>query len=177
MFDDVFLRRLDPAAVFGETAVGADGADDAAGRGLHLTSALDDEFKRAADMASAAVEETGGVRMAVESGVVRDAVFLDDLGGAAPVEEGFFDGGAVGVFADGAASRVSPVFPWPLLRRQFCAPNQSAADHVGSSSGASMPPTDANRMWERGARGKTIKKGQVIGLYLQAGTPRQSRQN
>jgi len=92
--------------------------------------------------------------MAVERGVVRDSVFLDDLGGAAPVKEGFLDGGAVGVFADGAAASVSSFSPRLPRRCQFRAPNQSAADHVGSSSGASMPPTDANRKRKCGARGK-----------------------
>ncbi len=54
--DDGALDGLDPAAVFGEAAKGADGADDTVGGGFHAVCLFYDELESVAGFGSALAE-------------------------------------------------------------------------------------------------------------------------
>lgn len=92
-----------------DVGVDADGADDGGGRYSDGGGLLDERLKGQAERGAASGEEPGGVDVAVDRGVVGDAIVLGDLVGAAPAEEVLFDGVAVGMSADIALAGVAGV--------------------------------------------------------------------
>lgn len=97
---------LDPAAVFAEASMCADGANDAVGGGGNAFSLLHEEFEAAAGAGGALAVETEGARVAVDDAAVGELEVVGDGGGALPVEECLVDGVAFRVAADGAAGCV-----------------------------------------------------------------------
>jgi hypothetical protein len=95
---------VDPAAAVVEAGKGANGADDVASGGLNDLGSFDNVRKGEADISSAAVKETEGMGVSIESGAAGQAVFVDDAGDGKPIEESHFDGFAFGVAANAAAA-------------------------------------------------------------------------
>ena len=99
-----------PFTVIVEEAVSANGADNAVRAGGGVISVLDDVFKGEAETAAAAGEEASGVGGAINGAGALDMELEPDAIHGAPLEEGFLDGFAFGVVADGAAALVTVVF-------------------------------------------------------------------
>jgi hypothetical protein len=99
--DDVF-GRFDPFTLVGEAGAEGDGADDGIGGYGNDHGLLDDWGEGEAEVRGALGEESGGVRVAVDRGVVCDSVFLGDGFGTAPVEEFAFDFVVLAMAADAA---------------------------------------------------------------------------
>jgi len=99
-------RRFDELAVGVELRKKFDSADDCVGCNFDRHGMLDDGRQREANGVGAAVEESCGVGVAVDRGVVGDAVVLGDLVGATPAQEVLLDGFAVGMATDVAFSIV-----------------------------------------------------------------------
>jgi len=117
-------RRLDPLSVVVDGGVKASGADHGTGRDFDGFGSLKEGLQRHAKVGPAARENSGGMNVAVNGRVVRDAVFLGESVRAAPAEKAVLDGLALGVLADVALARV-PRDPRPFpafcgrLRRSF----------------------------------------------------------
>ena len=112
MLNDHLFGGLDVGAVVGEAAGDLYGADYGVGVGLGLSGFFDDAVEGEADFGAAAEPEAGGVGMAIEGGEAGDIVVFDDLIVTGPVEEGFVDGFAFGVVADGAFAGVAVFGGW-----------------------------------------------------------------
>lgn len=72
-------------------------------------------------MVAALDVEASGVSMAVDGGVVGEAVFLNDGEGAAPVQEIVLDGFAVDMITNAAFSVACRARSRPLGRREWTA--------------------------------------------------------
>jgi hypothetical protein len=99
--------RIDPFAVVVEVRADDDGADHAIGGGRNYHGLFDDGRELDFQVRGALGEESGGMGVAIDRGVVGDSVFLGDDFGAAPVEKFAFDFGALGMAADGAFAVVT----------------------------------------------------------------------
>ena len=102
MLDDRSFGGLDVGTVLIEAAGDFDGAENGVGVGLGFAGFFDDAIEGEADVAAALVPEAAGVGVTVEGGEAGEIVVFDDLVVPGPVEEGFVDGFAIGVRADGA---------------------------------------------------------------------------
>lgn len=80
-----------PAALVIEVSIGASGADDVEIRGVGLVGALEDSLDCGSDREATTGGEAGGVEMAVNGGVVGDAIVACQLFRAPPSEEGLLD--------------------------------------------------------------------------------------
>ena len=96
-----------PLSVVVEVREDIDGANDGVGRNFDGGGSLDERGEREADCVGALIEKAGRVGVAIDRGVVGDAVVLCDAVGAVPCEEILIDGGAVGVVADAAFAAVA----------------------------------------------------------------------
>ena len=105
--DDEAAGMFGPAAAFVEAAMGADGADDAVCGRRTDGGFLDDFLQAEAKSVGAPLEEPLGVSVTVDGGFAGELEFEANLRGAAPLEEGLFDGVAVFVMADGAEAFVA----------------------------------------------------------------------
>ena len=99
-------RGLNPLAVVVYVAVSIDGTDDLGGGGLDLSGALDDVFERIADTLAPAGIEPGGMNVAIDGGVVGDAIVIGEFFRAAPAEEVLLEGVAFWVRAHPAFDSV-----------------------------------------------------------------------
>ncbi|MGB8525146.1 MAG: hypothetical protein WCD43_19450 [Candidatus Acidiferrales bacterium] len=97
---------FNPFAELVDVRIGVHGFDDGGRCDFDDFRAFDNRFQGDADGFSAASENSGGVDVAVNGGMVGDAVFAGDLVRAAPAEELVFDGFAVGMATDVAAAGV-----------------------------------------------------------------------
>ena len=70
--DDDASRGFDPFSVVREAGVGADSLDDSAGGDLDFVHALQDSFKRRAEIAAAESKKPEGMGVAVDGTTVRD---------------------------------------------------------------------------------------------------------
>ena len=104
--DDVLGWMLNPLSELVDVGVGVHGFDNGSSCNFNDFCAFDNRFERDTDGFSAASENAGGVDMAVNGGMVGDAVLPGDLVRAAPAEKFVFDGFAVGVAADVAPAGV-----------------------------------------------------------------------
>ena len=95
-----------PAAGIVEVGIEADGFDDGESVGADALGVFNDVLEGGAEIGEALREKIEGVGVAVDGGAVGEMEFAGDPVGAAPMEESFFDGRAVGVPADGAAAGV-----------------------------------------------------------------------
>jgi hypothetical protein len=93
---------LVPFALIIETAVVADGAKNVIAGGGNLISLFNDVLKGEAETAATAGEQTCGMGMTIEGIGVGDFMVPVDPRNGAPLEEGFLDGLAFRVLADGA---------------------------------------------------------------------------
>jgi len=100
--------RLDPFAGVVDVGIDADGVDDVRGGDRNRFGLLDERTESEADGRAAAGEKPGGVGVAVDGGVVGDAVVPREGLRAAPAEEFLLEGVAVGVTADAAFPHVAP---------------------------------------------------------------------
>ena len=114
---DDALWGVDPASFGGEAGIGAHGAEDDAAGYLHGVNLLDDGIKDGVGILAAAGSEAGGVGVAVDRGVVSQAVFAHDLAGVTPDEEVGFDFFAARVAADATLTGVKKSgVRWTLRR-------------------------------------------------------------
>lgn len=104
---DDFSDRFDPFAVAGEATGGANGLDYVVASDFGGVYLLDDAVEGVADVAAAAGEEAGGMGVAVDGRVVGDSEIAGDGVGTFPIEEGVFDGLALGMMADTASAAVA----------------------------------------------------------------------
>jgi hypothetical protein len=98
-YDCVLRIGLLPAALVIEVSIGADGTDDVEIRGFGLVGALEDSLECGSDGEATAGGEAGGVDVAVNGGVVGDAIVAGELFRAPPAEEVLLDIVAFGVAA------------------------------------------------------------------------------
>ena len=106
-FDYVSCGGIDPFALVVYAGVGVDGFYQALGGGHDVFGSLNDEFESGAKMEVALFEQVEGAGVTVNCSW--SAVGLEvgvDISDPAALEEGFFDGVAVGMVADGTASLV-----------------------------------------------------------------------
>ena len=129
---DDALWGVDPASFGGEAGVGAHGAEYDAACYLHVVNLLDDGIERRVDIFAAAGGEAGGMGVAVDRGVVSQAVFAHDLARVTPDEEVRFDFFAARVAADTALTSVAE----KVWRGADFAVSDDLVDVHGSSSGA-----------------------------------------
>jgi hypothetical protein len=73
-YDGVLRIGLLPAALVIEVSISADGTDDVEIRGLGLVGALEDSLECGPDREATTGGETGGVEVAVDGGVIGDAI-------------------------------------------------------------------------------------------------------
>ncbi len=99
-------RRVDPFAGVVEAGVSLDGVDDRVGGRRDALGRLDDVFEGEPEIVRAAGKEAVGVGVAVEAGAAGELELLLDEREGAPLEEGFVDGVAVGMAADGTGTAV-----------------------------------------------------------------------
>lgn len=104
MGEDHLSGRRHPFPGVIDAGVGERGADDRAGGDGNVVHLLEDAFEHPADISPAAVEEAGGVGVAIDGRAVGEVEVFGDVLRAAPIEEAFLDGDALGVFADRAAA-------------------------------------------------------------------------
>jgi hypothetical protein len=107
MMNNDCLSGAYPLACFTDLSIDSRGADDGAGSDLHTGCALKERVEGEANHPATTGEYPGGMDVAVDRGVVRDAVFFGDIVRAAPAEESEFDGFAVGMFADITSTRMA----------------------------------------------------------------------
>ena len=131
---DDALWGVDPASFGGEAGVGAHGAENDAAGYLHVVNLLDEGIERRVDIFAAAGSKAGGMGVAVDRGVVSQAVFPHDLAGVTPNEEVRFDFFAAGVAADTALTGVAEKV-WGGA--DFAASDDLVDVHGGSSLGCS----------------------------------------
>ena len=131
LVDDA-LWGVDPASFGGEAGVGAHGAENDAAGYLHVVNLLDDGIERRVDIFAAAGSKAGGMGVAVDRGVVSQAVFPHDLARVTPDEEVRFDFFAARVAADTALTGVAEKV-WGGA--DFAASDDLVDVHGGSSLG------------------------------------------
>ena len=107
VFDDQAFGGYDVGAVIAEAGANFYGADDVADAGAGIASSFDDAGEGGADGLAPAPPEADGVHMAVEAREAGEFVVVDDARAGRPVEEGFVNGVALGVVADGAFAGVA----------------------------------------------------------------------
>jgi hypothetical protein len=107
MNDEHFFAGLVPVAVLVEAGEGADGSDDGVSGGDDALGLFDEEAEGVAGVFDALAEEAEGVSMAVKDAAVAEIEFEGDGGWAVPVKDGFVNGVAFGVVADGAVGYVA----------------------------------------------------------------------
>jgi len=78
MVNDV-RRRLDPLAGIVDAAVGADGTDKSFGRDREVFGAFEKRFEGEADGAAPFFKKAGGAGMAIDGGLIDDAIVLSDV--------------------------------------------------------------------------------------------------
>jgi hypothetical protein len=105
--NDDCLSGADPLARFVDLSIDARGVDDGVGSDLHAIGALEKRLQGEANRLAATRKYARGVDVAVDRGVVRDAVFFGDVVRAAPAEESELDGLAVGMLAYVASARMA----------------------------------------------------------------------
>lgn len=99
---------LDPTAVMVKVGVDADGAGDGIEVGRRaVIHGFEEAFEDAGDLAATFFEETRGVSVAIDGEASGETIILSDFLRAAPANELGFDGVAVGMRADGAATGVA----------------------------------------------------------------------
>ncbi len=100
-----------PFAAVVEAGDGADGVENAFGvRDLHAADLLDNTFGGETNVLAAALEETGGVGVAVDAARIFDFEDFSEVSDVAPIEEVLFEGLTEGVIADGAFAAVALQF-------------------------------------------------------------------
>jgi hypothetical protein len=176
--DDDLPGRFLPAAAGLDAGVGAHGAEDGVARNSRACHPFHEHVEGGADVFGALGGEAEGVRVAVDGGVVGEFVFLDDAGGADPVEVVPLDFGAARVMADMALTGVAKTVGFAVGVE---APDDGVDVHVRSSSLQKLlprllkfAPTHANRsgLW------KTIvetTQTQSDAIKMQCGTVLRSR--
>jgi len=107
VFDDQASGGYDVDAVIAEAGANFDGADDVTGVGIGIAGFFDDAVEGGADGLAPASPEADGVHVAIEAREAGEFVAVDDARAGCPVEEGFVDGLAIGVVADGAFAGVA----------------------------------------------------------------------
>jgi hypothetical protein len=145
--------RFDPLAIGIDMRGGDDGADDGVRGDLDHRGLFDDVGERGTNAGAAAVEKSGGVGVAIDGGVVGDAVVGGDGVRAAPVEVVLLDKVAVGMAADGALALVAREGgarppPLSLLRPARLACVAGVAAHIRFPWGVKNAPTYANAKCE-----------------------------
>jgi hypothetical protein len=90
-----------------QPSVELDGADDRVRRGADDGSVFEDTLEIRSEPSGAAAEESGGVRVPVESTAIIEAKAFGDGGGACPSEEFAFDRIALRVAANDALAGVT----------------------------------------------------------------------
>jgi hypothetical protein len=131
-FVDDALWRIDPASFGGEAGVGAHGAEYGAAGYLHVVNLLDDGIEHGVGIFSATGSKAGGMGVAVDRGVVSQAVFAHDLAGVTPDEVVRFDFFAARVAANTALTGVAEKV-W--CEADFAASDDLVDVHGGSSLG------------------------------------------
>ena len=101
-----FAEGLFPFSFGVNVGVGLNRADDGIGGDFGDAGALDDGFECGAEVPGAGLVEIEGAGVAKEVGAVSEAVFFDDGGGMAPVNEIVFDLVALRMVANGAFAGV-----------------------------------------------------------------------
>jgi len=96
-----------PFALVVEATEGADGAEDVVAGGDNPLGILNDVFESEVDTAGAAAKEPCRMGVAIDGVAVGDSKVRVDPSNRAPQEEGFLDGFAFGVLADGAEALVT----------------------------------------------------------------------
>ena len=137
-FVDDALWRIDPASFGGEAGVGAHGAEDGAAGYLHFVHLLDDGIEHGVGIFAAAGSKAGGMGVAVDRGVVSQAVFAHDLAGVTPDEVVRFDFFAARVAANTALTGVAEKV-W--CEADFAASDDLVDVHVFSSGARHICPT------------------------------------
>jgi hypothetical protein len=107
VFDDQAFGRYDVGAVIPEAGAYFYGADDVAGGGVGIAGSFDEAVEGGADGLAPASPEANGVDVSVEAREAGEFVVVDDARAGRPVEEGFVDGFAFRVVADGAFAGVA----------------------------------------------------------------------
>ena len=107
VFDDQAFGGYDVGAVIAEAGANFYGADDVADAGAGIDSSFNDAVEGGADGLAPAPPKADGVHMAVEAREAGEFVVVDDARAGRPVEEGFVNGVALGVVADGAFAGVA----------------------------------------------------------------------
>lgn len=102
---DVYLGRLDPLDVIGDTRVGADGLDDRGGTGADDGGVFHQFFENGGDVAAAAIEKIHGMGVAINR-IGIDAILAGDPIHVVPLNECELDGFAIRMRADAAFTRV-----------------------------------------------------------------------
>ena len=98
---------MDPEAVVVDVSVGVCSLDDISRSYIDAIGLFDDVTQGEAEGAVAAPEKLEGVGVVVNGGAGFQTVFLHDDFGAGPLEEGFLDQEASGVFTDFAEALVA----------------------------------------------------------------------
>jgi hypothetical protein len=105
--DGEFASGLDPFAGIAKVAVSVDGAERGGKIQRSGSTAIEDVFNCAAEVAGAGGVETGGAGVAIEKRAVANIVFADDVEGMPPVDEIEIDLNSMRMVADGAPARVA----------------------------------------------------------------------
>ena len=107
MMNDDRLSGMNQFAVTVQLGVEANSADDGAGGDSDGVRVLEERFEGESNGLAATREYPRGVDVAVDGGMVRDAVILGDVVRTAPAEKFLLDGVAVGMFAYNASPRMA----------------------------------------------------------------------
>jgi len=105
--DGEFAGGLDPFAGIAKVAVGVNGAERGGKTQRSGSTAFEDVFNCAAEVAGAGGVETGGAGVAIEERAVADVVFAADIEGMPPVDKIEIDLIPMGMVADDASARVA----------------------------------------------------------------------
>ena len=107
MVNDDRLSGTNPFARVVDLSVDASRVHDGVARDFHGVRALEERFESEANGLAATREYPRGVDVAVDGGMVRDAVVFGDVVRTAPAEKFLLDGVAVGMFAYNASPRMA----------------------------------------------------------------------
>jgi hypothetical protein len=99
--------RLAPAHRAAKAGVGANGFDVRCGSELDLLATLEEILDSGEAIAAALLVESGGVGVAIEDATIVEIEIGGDVVGAAPMDEGFFNGLSFRVMTDGAFATVA----------------------------------------------------------------------
>jgi hypothetical protein len=105
-YDGVLRIGLLPAALVIEVSISADGTDDVEIRGLGLVGALEDSLECGSDGEATTGGEAGGVEVAIDGGVIGDAIVAGKLFRAPPAKVVLLDAVAFGMAAHPALELV-----------------------------------------------------------------------